>query len=298
MALGSASHQKPGQPGRDTVEAGEARSSAARDEARLACQRQEGLGRGDLLTQVLSRENMAAAWKRVKANKGSAGVDGLTIDEAPQYLKTHWPRIRSELQNGTYRPQAVRRVEIPKPTGGTRELGIPTVLDRLIQQALLQVLQPLIDPTFSEFSYGFRPGRSAHDAVLQAQRYAQEGYRVVVDVDLEKFFDRVNHDILMDRLAKRIADKAVLRLIRRYLQAGIMAAGVLMKRSQGKPQGGPLSTLLANVVLDKEDQDQKIMIYDLIVKYSNIKVICFNFLFKHCLGIKKFNLNFRFSRCI
>src|SRR5262249_20200913 len=161
-------------------------------------------------------------WKRVQANKGSAGVDGLSVEQTAQYLKTHWPRIREELLDDTYRPQAVRRVEIPKPTGGTRELGIPTVTDRLIQQALLQVLQPLIAPTFSKFSYGFRPGRSAHDAVLRARRYAQEGYRVVVDVDLEKFFDRVNHDILMDRLARRITDKATLRLVRRYLQAGIM----------------------------------------------------------------------------
>ena len=238
MTLGGASHQKPGQPGRDEIGAGESRVKAARDEARPACQQQEGLGRDGLLTQALSRENMAAAWKRVKANKGSAGVDGLTIDETAEFLRTHWPRIRAELLSGTYRPQAVRRVEIPKPTGGMRELGIPTVLDRLIQQALLQVLQPMIDPTFSEFSYGFRPGRSAHDAALQAQRYAQEGYRVVVDVDLEKFFDRVNHDILMDRLAKRIADKAVLRLIRLYLQAGIMTNGVVMDRSEGTPQGG------------------------------------------------------------
>lgn len=255
MTLGSTSHQKPEKSGRATVGTGEACSNAARDEARPACQQREGLGRDDLLTQVLSRENMAAAWKRVKANKGSAGVDGLTIDETPEFLKTQWPRVRSELISGTYRPQAVRRVEIPKPTGGIRELGIPTVLDRLIQQALLQVLQPVIDPTFSEFSYGFRPDRSAHDAVLQAQRYAQEGYRVVVDVDLEKFFDRVNHDILMDRLAKRIADKAVLRLIRRHLQAGIMANGVVMDRSEGTPQGGPLSPLLANVLLDEVDQD-------------------------------------------
>lgn len=255
MTLESASHQKLGKPRRDTTGADEVRSSMARDEARLACQQRESLGRDDLLTQVISRENMAAAWKRVKANKGSAGVDGLTIEETKEYLKTQWSRIRLELQNGTYRPQAVRRVEIPKPSGGVRELGIPTVLDRLIQQALLQVLQPLIDPTFSEFSYGFRPGRSAHDAVLQAQRYAQEGYRVVVDVDLEKFFDRVNHDILMDRLAKRIADKAVLRLIRCYLQAGIMAGGVVMDRAEGTPQGGPLSPLLANVLLDEVDQD-------------------------------------------
>jgi len=257
MTLGSAPHQKSGQPERVGIGRGEAQADAACDEARPACQKQESSGRDDLLTQVLSRENMAAAWKRVKANKGSAGVDGLTIEQTSEYLKDHWPRVRKEIIVGKYQPQAVRRVEIPKPTGGMRELGIPTVLDRLIQQALLQVLQPLIDPTFSEFSYGFRPGRSAHDAVLQAQRYAQEGFRVVVDVDLEKFFDRVNHDILMDRLAKRIADKAVLRLIRQYLQAGIMANGVVMDRSEGTPQGGPLSPLLANVLLDEVDQDLK-----------------------------------------
>lgn len=254
MTLGRASHQKPGKPGRIEIGAGETRVDSARDEARLAGHQQEGFGRESLLQQALSRENMAAAWKRVKANKGSAGVDGLTIEQTVEHLKTHWPHIRAELLSGTYRPQAVRRVEIPKPMGGTRELGIPTVTDRLIQQALLQVLQPLIDPTFSEFSYGFRPGRSAHDAVLQALRYAQEGYQVVVDVDLEKFFDRVNHDILMNRLARRITDKAVLRLIRRYLQAGIMADGVVMVRDEGTPQGGPLSPLLANVLLDEVDR--------------------------------------------
>ena len=254
MRLGSASHQKSGQPERVVTGKGEARAESARDEARPASQKQTGLGREDLLWQALSRENMAATWKRVKANKGSAGVDGLTIERAPEFLKTHWSRIRRELLDGTYRPQAVRRVEIPKPTGGMRELGIPTVVDRLIQQALLQILQPLIDPTFSEFSYGFRPGRSAHDAVRKAQQYAQEGYRVVVDVDLEKFFDLVNHDILMDRLAKRIADKAVLRLIRRYLQAGIMTDGVVLERELGTPQGGPLSPLLANVLLDEVDK--------------------------------------------
>jgi group II intron reverse transcriptase/maturase len=182
-------------------------------------------------------------------------VDGLTVQATAEYLKTHWPRIREELQTGRYRPQPVRRVQIPKSGGGMRELGIPTVIDRLIQQALLQVLQPLIDPTFSESSYGFRPGRRAHGAVLQAQRYVREGSQVVVDVDLEKFFDRVNHDVLMDRLAKRIDDKAVLRLIRRYLEAGIMDNGVVMERYEGTPQGGPLSPLLANVLLDEVDRE-------------------------------------------
>lgn len=254
MRLGSASHQKSGQPERVVTGTGKAHAEAARDEVRPAFQQQTGLGREDLLWQALSRGNMAAAWKRVKANNGSAGVDGLTIEQAPEFLKTHWSRIRQELLDGTYRPQAVRRVEIPKPTGGMRELGIPGVVDRLIQQALLQILQPLIDPTFSEFSYGFRPDRSAHDAVRKAQQYAQEGYGVVVDVDLEKFFDLVNQDILMDRLAKRIADKAVLRLIRRYLQAGIMTDGVVLERELGTPQGGPLSPLLANVLLDEVDK--------------------------------------------
>jgi RNA-directed DNA polymerase len=255
MTLENALHQKPGRLGRATTGTGEARAEVSRDEALLACTQQEGSGREELLTKVLSRENMVAAWKRVKSNGGSPGIDGLTITQTQEYLKTEWPRIRFGIINGTYRPQAVRRVEIPKPNGGTRELGIPTVLDRLIQQALLQILQPIIDPTFSEYSYGFRPGRSAHDAVLQAQKYAQQGYRVVVDVDLEKFFDRVNHDILMDRLATRIADKAILRLVRRYLQTGIMANGVLMDRKEGTPQGGPLSPLLANVLLDDVDKD-------------------------------------------
>jgi group II intron reverse transcriptase/maturase len=198
---------------------------------------------------------MEAAWKRVKSNRGSAGVDGLSIAETADYLRTHWLRIRESLLDGSYRPLPVRRAQIPKSDGGVRELGIPTVTDRLIQQALLQVLQPKIDPTFSEHSYGFRPGRRAHDAVLDAQRYVQDGYRVVVDVDLEKFFDRVNHDILMDRLARRIEDKAVLRLIRRYLVAGIMDGGVVMARYEGTPQGGPLSPLLANVLLDEVDRE-------------------------------------------
>ncbi|MEO7762005.1 MAG: group II intron reverse transcriptase/maturase [Casimicrobiaceae bacterium] len=254
MALGSATHQKPGQPGRAVEGDGEAGVGEARDEARLACQGEDDSGQ-DLLTQVLSKANMARAWKRVKANRGSAGVDGLSVTETAEFLKTYWPRVREELRNGSYRPRPVRRVQIPKAGGGMRELGIPTVTDRLIQQAILQVLQPAIDPTFSESSYGFRPGRRAHDAVLQAQRYVQDGRRMVVDVDLEKFFDRVNHDILMDRLAKRIADKAVLRLIRHYLNAGIMDQGVVCERYEGTPQGGPLSPLLANVLLDEVDRE-------------------------------------------
>ena len=254
MWLASAMHRKLGQPGRKAGGQGEAKPEALRDEARTARQGIEGSGRADLLGQALASANMAMAWKRVKANRGSAGVDGRSIVETAAYLKTHWPLIRKALLNGSYRPEPVLRVQIPKPGGGMRELGIPTVTDRLIQQALLQVLQPLIDPTFSEHSHGFRPGRCAHDAVREARRYAQEGFRVVVDVDLEKFFDRVNHDILMERLSRRVADKAVLRLIRRYLVAGIMDAGVVMQRYEGTPQGGPLSPLLANVLLDEVDR--------------------------------------------
>jgi RNA-directed DNA polymerase len=234
---------------------GEAAQEAVTDEAEPARSAQTGWGADDLLGQALSRENLLAAWKRVKANKGSAGVDGRTVQETGEYLKIAWPEVRQRLLDGSYKPGPVRRVGIPKPGGGTRELGIPTVVDRLIQQALLQVLQPLIDPTFSAHSHGFRPGRSAHGAVLEAQRYVQAGYRTVVDVDLETFFDRVNHDILMDRLAKRIADRRVLRLVRRYLQAGILAQGVYSERFEGTPQGGPLSPLLANVLLDEVDRE-------------------------------------------
>jgi group II intron reverse transcriptase/maturase len=198
---------------------------------------------------------MQCAWKRVKANKGAAGVDGLDISQATEHLKHAWPTIRQQLLDGTYRPQPVRRVGIPKPDGSERELGIPSVTDRLIQQALLQVLQPLIDPTFSEHSYGFRPGRRAQDAVLAAQRYAQQGCHTVVDVDLSKFFDRVNHDILIDRLSKRVNDAGVIRLVRAYLNAGIMDGGVVIKRVEGTPQGGPLSPLLANVLLDEVDRE-------------------------------------------
>lgn len=198
---------------------------------------------------------MQRAWKRVKANKGAAGVDGMDIAETGRYLVTALPTIRNQLMAGTYRPSPVRRVGIPKPDGSERELGIPTVTDRLIQQALLQVLQPLIDPTFSEHSHGFRPGRRARDAVLAVQQYVQDGYRVVVDVDLSKFFDRVNHDILIDRLSRRVDDPGVIRLVRAYLNAGIMDGGVVVERREGTPQGGPLSPLLANVLLDEVDRE-------------------------------------------
>jgi len=259
MTLGEAWHQKPGEPqgeaGRTMDRRGEAAPEAVSDEADPARHDQTDRGAGSLLWQALARENMASAWKRVKANKGSAGVDGRTVQDTAEYLKQAWPEIRRRLLDGSYRPDPVRRVGIPKPGGGVRELGIPTVVDRLIQQALLQVLQPLIDPGFSAHSYGFRPGRSAQQAVLVAQQHVQAGCTVVVDVDLEKFFDRVNHDILMDRLAKRIADKAVLRLIRQYLQAGIVSHGVHSQRIEGTPQGGPLSPLLANVLLDEVDRE-------------------------------------------
>ena len=255
MSIDGALHQKPGQPGRTGHGRGEAAATTVSDEATSARHAQTNWGAGDLLGQALARENMAAAWKRVKANKGSAGVDGRSVQDTSDYLKIAWPEIRQGLLDGTYRPSPVRRVDIPKPGGGTRELGIPTVVDRLIQQALLQVLQPLIDPTFSEHSHGFRPGRSAHGAVMKAQQYVQAGHGFVVDVDLEKFFDRVNHDILMDRLAKRIADKRVLRLTRCYLQAGILVHGVHSERFEGTPQGGPLSPLLANVLLDEVDRE-------------------------------------------
>jgi group II intron reverse transcriptase/maturase len=204
---------------------------------------------------VVERSNLVRALRRVRQNQGSPGIDGMTVDELPTYLRAHWSGLREALLTGPYQPQAVRRHQIPKAGGGVRQLGIPTVLDRFIQQAVLQVLQPQIDPTFSEHSYGFRPGRRAHDAVCQAQRYLQAGRRWVVDIDLETFFDRVNHDLLMGRLAKRIADARVLKLIRRYLEAGVMYQGVVQERHEGTPQGGPLSPLLANVLLDEVDKE-------------------------------------------
>ena len=208
-----------------------------------------------LIEEVCERENLEQAWQQVRSNQGSPGVDGRTIDETRDDLREHWPAIREQLLKGTYEPQPVRRVEIAKPDGGVRKLGIPTVLDRLIQQAILQVLQGRWDPTFSEHSYGFRPGRSAHQAVAQAQSYVAEGYEWVVDIDLEKFFDRVNHDILMDRVAKRISDKRLLRLIRAYLNAGVMENGLVGPTDEGVPQGGPLSPLLSNLVLDEFDRE-------------------------------------------
>ncbi len=225
------------------------------EEAPTAAHENGRLGTSRLMEEVVQRDNLKAALERVRQNKGSAGIEGMTVDELLPYLREHWIRIREELLSGRYQPLPVKRQEIPKKGGGVRLLGIPIVLDRFIQQALLQVLQPRFDPTFSEHSYGFRPGRSAQQAIAKAQRYVEGGHRYVVDVDLEKFFDRVNHDVLMGRLAKRIEDKRVLRLIRRYLEAGIMVHGVVTERHEGTPQGGPLSPLLANALLDEVDRE-------------------------------------------
>ncbi len=209
-----------------------------------------------LVEAVVERENLRLALKQVERNKGAAGVDNMTVEQLRAYLREHWPGIKAELLAGEYQPQPVRKVEIPKAGGkGMRMLGIPTVIDRLIQQALHQVLSPLFEPSFSESSYGFRPNRSAQQAVLKAREYVREGRRWVVDIDLEKFFDRVNHDILMSRLARRIKAKRVLRLIRRYLQAGMMSDGLTTARREGTPQGGPLSPLLSNILLDELDKE-------------------------------------------
>jgi len=216
----------------------------------------ESLAEGQLMEQVCERENLKRALARVKSNKGSAGVDGMTVVELSGYLKMHWPAIRERLLAGHYQPLAVRRVAIDKPGGkDKRKLGIPCVLDRFIQQALLQVLEPIFEPTFSEFSYGFRAGRSAHQAVALAQTYIAEGYEWVVDLDLEKFFDRVNHDILMSRVARKVSDKRVLGLLRRYLQAGVLDHGLVTVSYEGTPQGGPLSPLLSNILLTDLDRE-------------------------------------------
>src|ERR1022692_1240141 len=208
-----------------------------------------------LMEEVVERENVKEALRRVKANKGSPGVDGMTVQQLPGHLKEHWPIIREQLLSGTYKPQPVKRVEIPKPDGGVRKLGIPTVLDRFVQQAMMQVLQKHWDRTFSKHSYGFRPHRSAHQAVTQAQQYIREGFRWVADLDLEKFFDRVNHDKLMGQVAKRVTDKRGLKLIRAFLNAGVMENGLVSSVDEGTPQGGPLSPLLSNLVLDELDRE-------------------------------------------
>jgi RNA-directed DNA polymerase len=236
---------------------GAARGAAGEEtESLVATSGSESPARTDrLMEEVCERENLKSALRQVKGNKGSAGVDGITVGQLTDYLKQHWPVIREQLLNGTYEPKPVRRVEIPKPDGGVRKLGIPTVLDRFIQQAVMQVLQRQWDPTFSDHSYGFRPGRSAHQAVAQAQQYIAAGYGWVIDLDLEKFFDRVNHDKLMGQIAKRVEDKRLLKLVRAVLNAGVMENGLVSPSVEGTPQGGPLSPLLSNLVLDELDQE-------------------------------------------
>ena len=220
-----------------------------------------GLGRESqadtdkLMEEACEKENLRQALRRVKANAGAAGVDGMGVQQLPDYLRENWPRLKEQLLSATYRPQPVRRVEIPKAGGGVRKLGIPTVVDRFVQQAVLQVLQKRWDPTFSDSSYGFRPGRSAHQAVARAQEYIRQGYDWVVDLDLEKFFDRVNHDVLMGRIAKRVSDKRMLKLIRGFLNSGVLENGLVGPTEEGTPQGGPLSPLLSNLLLDELDRE-------------------------------------------
>ena len=236
---------------------GEAPSAAAGEtEARavVACLERPAVA-GPSMEAVVERDNLKKALAQVKRNKGAGGIDGMTVEDLPAYLKEHWLAIRSQLLDGTYKPQPVRRVEIPKASGGLRPLGIPTVLDRFIQQAVMQVLQADWDGTFAETSFGFRPGRSAHQAVAQAQAYIASGHAVVVDIDLEKFFDRVNHDILMGLVAKRVADKQLLKLIRGFLTAGVLEGGLVSPTEEGTPQGGPLSPLLSNLMLDVLDKE-------------------------------------------
>jgi len=236
---------------------GEARTAGREgsESLRAAYAPESPAGTDRLMEEIVERENLKEALRRVKANKGSPGVDGMTVDQLDDYLRQHWPAIREQLLSGTYKPKPVKRVEIPKPDGGVRKLGIPTVRCRFIQQAVMQVLQRQWDPTFSDHSYGFRPGRSAHQAVVQAQRYIAEGYSWVVDLDLEKFFDRVNHDKLMAQIAKRVEDKRLLKLIRAFLKAGVMENGLVSPSVEGTPQGGPLSPLLSNLVLDALDRE-------------------------------------------
>ena len=248
-------HQKTRQLELALEDRGEAPNAERSGEAGRAAHGEGRSGSRDLMEKVVARENAAEAFKRVRRNKGSAGIDGLKVEELEPYLREHWWAIREQLLAGSYQPSAVKRQQIPKSGGGMRTLGIPTVLDRFVQQLVLQVLQPMFDPTFSEHSHGFRPGRRAHEAVREAQGYIQTGRRWVVDVDLEKFFDRVNHDVLMGKLGKRIEDRRMLTLIRRFLEAGMMADGIVVERHEGTPQGGPLSPLLANVLLDEVDKE-------------------------------------------
>lgn len=211
--------------------------------------------RQDLLDAVMARDNLARAWKRVKSNKGAPGIDGVTIADWPEHVRAHWPAQREQIEAGRYRPQAVRRVDIPKPDGGKRQLGIPTVTDRVVQQAIAQVLTPIFDPTFSASSFGVRPGRNAHQAIRQVQAHVKDGYRWAVDIDLAKFFDTVNHDLLMSLLGRTISDKRLLRLIGRYLRAGVLVGEHQEPSEVGTPQGGPLSPLLANILLHQLDQE-------------------------------------------
>jgi RNA-directed DNA polymerase len=240
-------HGGPGEGGTGPGTHAEQQTPTASDPARALTER--------LMEEVCRLDNLDRASRRVKANKGAPGVDGMTIDELSSWLAAHHQEFVAALLDGTYEPKPVRGVPIPKPGGGLRQLGIPTVIDRLVQQALLQVLEPLLDPTFSDSSYGFRPGRGAHHALAAAQKYVAEGRVIVVDMDLEKFFDRVNHDILMARLARRVADKRLLKIVRRFLEAGLMQDGVCVARHEGTPQGGPLSPLLANLLLDDLDKE-------------------------------------------
>ncbi len=230
-------------------------TACAGAEAGTACSRHPKSERDWLMSQVVERGNMQRAYSRVMKNRGAPGIDGMRCEDLKDWLKARWPRVKEALLEGNYQPQAVRKVDIPKPQGGVRTLGVPTVVDRLIQQALHQAMQPLFEPTFSDGSYGFRPGRSAQQAVLKAAEYIRGGKCWVVDTDLEKFFDRVNHDVLMARVARRVQDKRVLSLIRRFLQAGMMADGVETARQQGTPQGGPLSPLLSNILLTDLDRE-------------------------------------------
>lgn len=238
--------------GEDRIEAG---MLEERQFAMAASEQDRALETITIMEEVVKRANLNAAFKRVVANKGSAGFDNMHIDELDGWLRANKGILIEQLLNGTYQPQPIRRVDIPKPNGGTRQLGIPTVVDRLVQQAILQVLTRIIDPLFSNSSYGFRPNRSAHQALQQAQKYVAEGRWIVVDIDIEKFFDCVNHDILMSRLARHIEDKRLLKIVRRFLQAGIMENGVCIRKEEGTPQGGPLSPLLANLLLNDLDKE-------------------------------------------